>query len=61
MSVRTYNVLSEDEYYQFFLSVLDLYGLSVIPMDNGMIKVVRPAWRVPPGCRWPTAKPGQRG
>lgn len=41
MSVRTYNVLTEDEYYQFFLSVLDLYGLSVIPMDNGMVKVVR--------------------
>lgn len=41
VSVRTYNVLSEEEYYQFFLSVLDLYGLSVIPMDNGMIKVVR--------------------
>lgn len=41
VSVRTYNVLNEDEYYQFFLSVLDLYGLSVIPMDNGMIKVVR--------------------
>ncbi|MCS2163314.1 type II secretion system secretin GspD [Scandinavium sp. H11S7] len=41
VSVRTYNVLTEDEYYQFFLSVLDLYGLSVIPMDNGMIKVVR--------------------
>uniref|UniRef100_A0A8R2JW59 Bacterial type II secretion system protein E domain-containing protein n=1 Tax=Acyrthosiphon pisum TaxID=7029 RepID=A0A8R2JW59_ACYPI len=41
VSVRTYNVLTEDEYYQFFLSVLDLYGLSVIPMDNGMVKVVR--------------------
>ncbi|WP_457945833.1 type II secretion system secretin GspD [Enterobacter mori] len=41
VSVRTYNVLSEEEYYQFFLSVLDLYGLSVIPMDNGMAKVVR--------------------
>ncbi|HHL0033317.1 type II secretion system secretin GspD [Enterobacter mori] len=41
VSVRTYNVLSEEEYYQFFLSVLDLYGLSVIPMDNGMVKVVR--------------------
>lgn len=41
VSVRTYNVLNDDEYYQFFLSVLDLYGLSVIPMDNGMIKVVR--------------------
>lgn len=34
-------MLTEDEYYQFFLSVLDLYGLSVIPMDNGMVKVVR--------------------
>ena len=34
-------MLSEEEYYQFFLSVLDLYGLSVIPMDNDMIKVVR--------------------
>jgi len=41
VSVKTYNVLTEDEYYQFFLSVLDLYGLSVIPMDNGMVKVVR--------------------
>lgn len=41
VSVRTYNVLTEDEYYQFFLSVLDVYGLSVIPMDNGMVKVVR--------------------
>ena len=29
VSVRTYNVLTEDEYYQFF------------PMDNGMVKVVR--------------------
>lgn len=43
VSVTSYNVLSEDEYYQFFLSVLDLYGLSVIPMDNGMVKVVRSA------------------
>lgn len=41
VSVKTYNVLTEEEYYQFFLSVLDLYGLSVIPMDNGMVKVVR--------------------
>jgi len=41
VSVRTYNVLTEEEYYQFFLSVLDVYGLSVIPMDNGMVKVVR--------------------
>jgi general secretion pathway protein D len=60
VSVRTYNVLTEDEYYQFFLSVLDLYGLSVIPMDNGMVKVVRSsvARMSGPHCR--QQKPGQR-
>ncbi|AWH88374.1 type II secretion system secretin GspD [Limnobaculum parvum] len=41
VSVRTYDLLTEDQYYQFFLSVLDLYGFSAIPMDNGMIKIVR--------------------
>ena len=56
VSVRTYNVLTEDEYYQFFLSVLDLYGLSVIPMDNGMVKVVRSSVARTAGPRWPTAK-----
>jgi len=54
VSVRTYNVLTEDEYYQFFLSVLDLYGLSVIPMDNGMVKVVRSSVARTAGL--PTAK-----
>jgi type II secretory pathway component GspD/PulD (secretin) len=56
VSVRTYNVLTEDEYYQFFLSVLDLYGLSVIPMDNGMVKVVRSSVARTAGRRWPTVK-----
>lgn len=41
ISVRTYDLLTEEQYYQFFLSVLDLYGFTAIPMDNGMLKVVR--------------------
>ncbi|MFR3707067.1 MAG: hypothetical protein ACLTXH_02745 [Enterobacter hormaechei] len=55
VSVRTYNVLTEDEYYQFFLSVLDLYGLSVM-VDNGMVKVVRSSVARTPVRRWQTAK-----
>ncbi|RPH29619.1 type II secretion system protein GspD [Buttiauxella warmboldiae] len=43
ISVRSYNALDDQQYYQFFLSVLDIYGYSVIPMDNGMFKVVRSA------------------
>lgn len=41
ISVRTYDLLTQEQYYQFFLSVLDLYGFTAIPMDNGMLKVVR--------------------
>lgn len=43
ISVRSYDILNEDQYYQFFLSVLDVYGYSVVPMDNGLLKVVRSA------------------
>ncbi|WP_330985797.1 MULTISPECIES: type II secretion system secretin GspD [Enterobacterales] len=43
ISVRSYDVLNEEQYYQFFLSVLDVYGFAVIPMDNGLLKVVRAA------------------
>ncbi|AEX50301.1 type II secretion system secretin GspD [Rahnella aquatilis] len=43
ISVRSYDVLNEEQYYQFFLSVLDVYGFAVIPMDNGLLKVVRSA------------------
>lgn len=41
INVRSYDLLNEDQYYQFFLSVLDVYGFSVVPMDNGILKVVR--------------------
>ena len=43
ISVRSYDNFSEEEYYQFFLSVLDIYGFSVINLDNGLVKVVRSA------------------
>ena len=40
ISTRSYGQLGQEQYYQFFISVLDLYGFSVIPMDNGMLKVI---------------------
>jgi general secretion pathway protein D len=41
ITVRSYDMLNEEQYYQFFLSVLDVYGFAVIPMDNGVLKVVK--------------------
>lgn len=41
ISVKSVDAFNEDEYYQFFLSVLDLYGFSLINLDNGLLKVVR--------------------
>lgn len=34
-------MLNEEQYYQFFLSVLDVYGFAVVDMHNGILKVVR--------------------
>lgn len=39
ISVRSNDTFSQQEYYQFFLSILDLYGYSVITLDNGFLKV----------------------
>lgn len=41
ISVRSVDTFNKEEYYQFFLSVLDLYGFSLITLDNGLLKVVR--------------------
>ncbi|MDF2413080.1 GspD family T2SS secretin variant ExeD [Aeromonas sp. 1HA1] len=41
INVRSYDLFNEEQYYQFFLSVLDVYGFAVVPMDNGVLKVVR--------------------
>ncbi|MBV4413164.1 type II secretion system secretin GspD [Enterobacteriaceae bacterium YMB-R22] len=41
ITVRSYDMLNEQQYYQFFLSVLDVYGFAVVPMDNGVLKVIK--------------------
>ncbi|CZF81918.1 type II secretion system secretin GspD [Grimontia marina] len=41
VNVRSYDVLNEDQYYQFFLNVLSVYGFAVVEMENGVLKVVR--------------------
>ncbi len=41
INVRSYEMLSEEQYYQFFLNVLEVYGFAVVIMDNGILKVVR--------------------
>lgn len=40
ISVRSYETLDDEQYYQFFLSVLDVYGFAVIDMKNGVLKIV---------------------
>ncbi len=41
ISVRSYDMLDEDQYYQFFLNVLQVYDFAVVEMPSGILKVVR--------------------
>ncbi len=41
ITVRSYDVMNEQQYYQFFLNVLQVYGFAAIEMPNGVIKIVR--------------------
>jgi general secretion pathway protein D len=41
ISVRSYDLLNEDQYYQFFLNVLQVYDFAVVEMPSGILKVVR--------------------
>lgn len=41
ITVRSYDLLTEDQYYQFFLNVLQVYGYAVVEMPSGVLKVVR--------------------
>ncbi|MBP3748151.1 MAG: type II secretion system secretin GspD [Ruminobacter sp.] len=43
INVRSYDLLNEEEYYQFFLSVLEVYGYAVVATDHNVYKVVRSA------------------
>ncbi len=40
VNVRSYDVLNESQYYQFFLSVLAVYGFAVIEVEDGFLKVL---------------------
>lgn len=41
ITVRSYDLLNEQQYYQFFLNVLQVYGFAVVEMPSGVLKVVR--------------------
>jgi general secretion pathway protein D len=41
INVRSYEMLNEKQYYQFFLNVLEVYDFSVVEMQSGVLKVVR--------------------
>lgn len=41
IDVRSYDVMNEQQYWQFFLNVLEVYGFATIEMESGVIKVMR--------------------
>ena len=41
VNVRSYDLLTEKQYYQFFLNVLEVYGFSAVEMDNNVVKIIR--------------------
>lgn len=41
INVRSYDVLTRDQYYQFFLDVLEVYRYAVVESDNGTLRVIR--------------------
>lgn len=40
VNVRSYDVLNKEQYYQFFISVLSVYGFAVIEMEDNLLKIV---------------------
>jgi general secretion pathway protein D len=41
INVRSYDLLNDAQYYQFFLNVLEVYGFAIVEMDNGVVKVIK--------------------
>ncbi|WP_407669396.1 type II secretion system secretin GspD [Paraglaciecola hydrolytica] len=41
ITVRSYDLLTEEQYYQFFLNVLQVYDFAVVEMPSGVLKIVR--------------------
>ena len=51
VNVRSYDLLNEEQYYQFFLSVLEVYGYAVVPLNDNNYKIVRSAVAKTSGVR----------
>jgi general secretion pathway protein D len=41
INVRSYDLLTQAQYYQFFLNVLEVYGYAAVEMDNNIVKIIR--------------------
>ncbi|WP_019027321.1 type II secretion system secretin GspD [Colwellia piezophila] len=41
INVRSYDLLSEEQYYQFFLNVLEVYGYAAVEMNHNIVKIIR--------------------
>lgn len=41
VNVRSYDLLNDEQYYQFFLNVLSVYGYAVVEAEDGVLKVLR--------------------
>jgi len=41
INVRSYETFNDEQYYQFFLSVLEVYGYAVVEMGNNTIKIIK--------------------
>lgn len=41
INVRSYYSMDREQYYSFFLNVLEVYGYAVVRMDNDVLKVIR--------------------
>jgi general secretion pathway protein D len=41
VTLRTQDELTEAQYYQVFLNVLEVYGFAAVEMDNNVVKIIR--------------------
>ena len=41
VTLRTQDELTEAQYYQVFLNVLEVYGFAAVEMDNSVVKIIR--------------------
>jgi general secretion pathway protein D len=41
VTLRSQDELTEEQYYQVFLNVLEVYGFAAVEMDNNVVKIIR--------------------